>query len=130
MAIAGHPAEDIGAVMPAAGFSEATSVPGMIGFTGQEMYCRRGNHDYIEIRSIKDDVNLAPTSYAGVSGGSLWRVPILKNAAIPDSPYLPGEITLAGVPFFQIPNANDGDNRVRAHGPLSIYRELIRHLPS
>jgi len=128
MAIVGHPGEDVqDQVGPTGGFQEATFAPGMVGFTGQTAYFEHEGLDYIEIDSRRTVENEAPKSYGGISGGSLWRIPILRRPTDDNSQVYPGELVLAGVPFWQFPE-NEGLITVRGHGPRTIYQNLLSML--
>jgi len=127
MAIGGHPDEDVEDVGPLGGFREATFSPGIVGFTGQIGCFERDGFDYLEVDSKRTDKTRAPASYKGVSGGSLWRVPILRKAKVDNSKVQPGKLTLAGVPFYEFPE-EDGRIRIRAHGPKTIYGKLLARL--
>jgi hypothetical protein len=130
IAIAGHPAEDVDTEAgPRGGFSDVTFAPGLVGFTGQTAYFDREGFDYIEVGSQRDDRNEAPFSYHGVSGGSLWRIPIMRRSGDPDTAvFFPNQLFLIGVPFFEIEEA-PGRIRVRGHGPRTIYERLLPALP-
>jgi len=128
MAIVGHPGEDVeDDVGPAGGFQEATFSPGLVGLTGQTEYFERDGLDYIGVASRRTDENGAPRSYKGVSGGSLWRVPIMRKSTDNNSKVFPGKLTLAGVPFWQFAE-EAGLIRVRGHGPKTIYQTLLAKL--
>ena len=127
MVIAGHPAEDIQNVGPIGGFKEATFSPGIVGFTGRIGYFEQDGLDYIDVDSKRTDESRAPASYKGVSGGSVWCVPILRRPGATNSQVQPGKLTLAGVPFYEFPE-EDGRIRIRAHGPRTIYQKLLSHL--
>jgi hypothetical protein len=126
MFIAGHPGEDMHRVPDVAGFTDVLMAPGLVGLTGQTNYFEQGHLDYLEVESQRDEVNEAPRSWAGVSGGSLWRVPIMRNL---QGEYSTGDVTLAGVPYLQEYLQTPGHIRVRGHGPLTLYRELLSRLP-
>ena len=128
MVIAGHPAEDLQKdVGPIGGFRDVTFSPGMVGFTGQIHYFERDGYDYVEVESYRTDANRAPTSYKGVSGGALWRVPILRKAEDDNSKVFTEKLTFAGVPFYEFP-AEKGGIRIRCHGPKTIYESLLLKL--
>jgi hypothetical protein len=127
MAIAGHPGEDQKDVGSMGGFQAVTLAPGLVGLTGQEAYFESEGFDYIEVISMRDATNQAPNSYAGVSGGSLWRVPIMRKPKDNNSQVYPGPLILAGVPFYEFIE-EPGKVRVRTHGPKSIYEKLLAKL--
>jgi hypothetical protein len=129
MVIAGHPGEDQTNVGSRGGFQEVTLAPGLVGFTGQQAYLEHGGFDYIEVASLRDATNQAPNSYAGISGGSLWRIPIMRKPKDNNSQVYPGPLTLAGVPNYEFIEG-PGKVRVRAHGPKSIYECLLTKLIS
>jgi len=124
--IAGHLAEDLRTHDDVPGFTDVLFAPGIIGLTGQDGYFTKGNLDYLEVASEQDGNNQAPTSWRGVSGGSLWRLPVARTA---EGAWSVGEVTLAGVPFIEEYMKNPGHRRVCGHGPLTIYRELLARLP-
>jgi hypothetical protein len=135
MAIAGHPGEDMHDEIPRNGFDQLIISEGLIGITQRDRYFEIRDievsarpvttYDYLEVLSIRDEQNRAPRSYEGVSGGSLWQIPIVRRADEDNSKIRPGQITLAGVPFYQFRVGPEGHNRVRGHGPQSIYGRLV-----
>ncbi len=62
---------------------------------------------------------MPPTSYGGVSGGSLWQV-IYE----PDGKNHVHEIRLIGVAFFEI--GTPGAFHINCHRQRSIYERLIQ----
>jgi hypothetical protein len=124
--IAGHLAEDLRELGDAPGFTDVIFAPGIIGLTGQDGYFTKNNLDYLEVASEQNGENQAPRSWSGISGGSLWRLPIGQNA---EGVWSAGEVTLAGVPFIEEYMKTPGHLRVCGHGPLTIYRELLARLP-
>jgi len=125
MVVAGHVAENLKNLGAQSGFSEVTYIPCLVGFTGGLGGFSKKGFDYLEVGSNCDGTNGAPMSYAGVSGGSLWRVPIFRKT--PDSPVEFKGMTLAGVTFYETIESH-GKIRVRAHGPKSIYQKLLGKL--
>lgn len=127
-ATAGHPEELKSTQLPSHGFDEVKVFPGVVGITGVETMHQIDEHDYFDVYASFSPGDGLPRSFAGESGGSLWRIPI----AVPDlnDPYnslIVGQPTMAGVLFYQGPIV---ENRrlVRSHGPRSIYkvaREMI-----
>jgi len=124
--VAGHLTEDLRRYADVPGFTDVTFAPGIIGITGQDGYFTKGNLDYLEVASERDGENQAPRSWSGISGGSLWRLPVARNA---EGVWSVGEVTLAGVPFIEEYMKRPGHLRLCGHGPLTIYRELLARLP-
>ncbi len=125
--IAGHPVEDKAPKGKMMGFEDVTFAPGFVGFTGQINYFEHEGFDYLEVDSLRTEANGAPKSYQGVSGGSVWRIPILRRTENGREVIHFDRVTLAGVPFIEF-KEETGRIRVRAHGPISIYKKLLSKL--
>jgi hypothetical protein len=124
LVIAGHAGEDQKTINHI-----VTLAPLLVAFIGQLHYFENGDFDYIEIGSKHDETNGAPYSYAGISGGSLWRVRIVTKSGGGNPEMCFEGATLAGVPFYQIPE-DCGRVKVRAHGPKTLYQNMVSCLIS
>ncbi len=78
----------------------------------------RGGFDYLDFR-VKHDAGV-PVSFAGVSGGAIWRVFAKER----DGVLTMAEPLLTGVAFFQIASDSTGRSIV-CHGRRSIYRSAL-----
>lgn len=90
--------------------------------SGIEQHQRIGRFDYVE--TIADPINAKglPTTYGGVSGAGLWRVPIKKKTGEPvTNATMSEKFVFAGVAFYEEHMA-DGRMKIRYHGPETVYR--------
>ena len=124
----GHPHERLRQMPASHGFDEVRGFPGIVGFTGVETIHDRAGLDYFDVYADYRGEGDIPRSFRGVSGGSLWRVPVsVMRADDPIESLVVGSPVLAGVLFYQGPVEN-GRRLLRAHGPRSIYRAMVQTL--
>jgi hypothetical protein len=69
--------------------------------------------DRMDFVRMRDANNPPPSSYAGLSGGGVWRVR--------DEPL--GN-TLIGLAYYEQPAEEDGHRVIRCHGPLALHEVL------
>jgi hypothetical protein len=75
-----------------------------------------GDFDLIHFEPIHGDEFQQPGSYAGMSGGPLWRMRMDDNLEV----HLVG---VEGVMFYETPETDP--RRLICHGPVSIYERLV-----
>ena len=68
-----------------------------------------------------------PENFGGMSGGGVWRVPLLKKKDDPTPKIYLGNELLAGVAFFQTAIRND-TCEIRCHAAKSIYERVYEAL--
>jgi len=74
----------------------------------------------------QESANGFERTFGGVSGGAVWRaVPHRRDKDPPGAEYI-GALTLAGVAFYEVDDTSKPRFYVRAHGPRSIYENVIR----
>jgi hypothetical protein len=78
----------------------------------------RGNFDFLTV-GLRADERPFPLTYAGVSGGGLWYLPLCRDDSHPQQPFWHMNPVLAGVAFFEIDRSPHVD--LICHGPTSIY---------
>jgi hypothetical protein len=132
MVVCGWPAEEQIEGRAELGFSSTKGLMGYGFITGQVEYDYRDALDYVEVGvSYKSYKNVPPESFAGVSGGGLWRVPVFRKAVETVNKAYYSRCYLSGVAFYQT-DVRGRLRRIRCHGPRSIYEffvpELIAHL--
>lgn len=127
--IAGHVGAELEEQGARSGFKEVCFIPGLVAATGRLRYFERRTYDYIDVGSIRTLETDAPISYGGISGGSLWRVPILRKKGDDNTKVYFRDFFLSGVPFYESDEDSNGRRRIRAHGPKSIYQKLLPTLP-
>jgi hypothetical protein len=93
--------------------------PRLSGRSVQSDYFEHNGFDYLELAVKRDTFGDVPISFAGVSGGSLWR---LWTSDVGVSP-AKWKLTFAGVPFLQYPPGLS--TTIRSHGPRSLYSRLL-----
>ncbi|ANM28513.1 hypothetical protein ABI59_01050 [Acidobacteria bacterium Mor1] len=103
--------------------------PSDLGFTqtahwiGVDEYCRRGEHDYLELGVPEEEAEL-PANFRGTSGGGVWQVEIEMDKNGRWGAKLP---VLMGCAFYEtVPTR--GRFTIRCHGPRSIYERGLRIL--
>lgn len=87
-----------------------------------------GEHDYFAFPVSYGERSVAPKSFAGMSGGGLWQVPLTRNA---QGQIEHGKPLLSGVVFYQ-EVISQTSSAVKCHGRQSVYRvayEAIRENP-
>lgn len=106
---------------PELGFQLVNGLLGVGFITSQDKRFEQGRHDYIEVGVSRKKGLEPPATFKGVSGGGLWRVPIVrKETAKTDTDVDFGDFRLAGVVFHESdPNEYQ---TIRAHGPVSLYK--------
>lgn len=107
------------------GFSETRGLYGYSMLTGPERYERRDGWDYWEIGVSQESANEFQRTFGGVSGGAVWRVVPHRAAEAAEGEEYVGEMTVAGVAFYEMDDQSQPRFYVRAHGPDSIYRGLV-----
>ncbi len=93
--------------------------------TGPEKYEIRDCWDYYEIGVSQESANEFERKFGGVSGGAVWRVVPHRDAKAAEGEEYVGQMTLAGVAFYEMDDRSQPRFYVRAHGPHSIYEQLI-----
>jgi hypothetical protein len=63
-----------------------------------------------------------PASYGGVSGGGLWRVEFTRGSG---NQLVPGRKLVVGIVYWESASTAEGERTLTAHGPRSIYVELL-----
>lgn len=75
-------------------------------------------HDYFAFPVSQSDRQMAPKSFGGMSGGSLWQVVTGRDDA---RELIAKDYFLSGVVFYQEPTT-DVQCGVKCHGRLSVYK--------
>ena len=105
---------------PKMGFQLVNGLLGIGFITGQDRRFDYGEYDYIEVGVSRKSGLGPPATFKGVSGGGLWRVPIVRKEAARENDVDFGKFRLAGVVFHESdPNEYQ---TIRAHGPVSLYK--------
>jgi len=86
---------------------------------GPSMTCERGTFDYFDMDA--DETAQIPASYAGMSGGGLWQVTVMRSD---DRSIVPNRYLFSGVSFFQGTRSN-GIKFMRFHGRRSVYEHVF-----
>lgn len=100
---------------PNKGFVEVRGYRGFGGMTFAENIYSKGKFDYVEVKADYGERD-TPRSFRGMSGGGLWRVPLLIND---DETIMAKDHILSGVIFYQTQLEN-GARFLRCHGPESL----------
>jgi len=107
-------------------FSTATKVASFIdlnvgarGFFGAvKDYHNRNGYDYVDL-NVDLQLPGVPSSFGGMSGGSLWQLPLTKSRSDGRISWR-GEKHFQGVIFWQSPHRGQF-KFVRCHGRKSLY---------
>jgi hypothetical protein len=91
-------------------------------FSGVEAVAEREGFDYFDIGVNYATNPDAPASFAGVSGGGLWRVLLVPAAGGTVS--WDGKPRLEGVAFFETEVVADR-RYIRCHGTKSVYKRIL-----
>lgn len=107
------------------GFSKIIQLGGYAFMTGPQKYEERGKWDYYELGVRREEMGDFGTSFGGVSGGGVWRVPVyLKKGDTIGAEYFE-RMTFSGVAFYEENHLPNGRFFVRTHGPRSIYQSFL-----
>jgi hypothetical protein len=87
----------------------------------------KDGYDYIEVGMNIYGENKIPNTFAGGSGGGLWKFPLEVTEIEGKYHYQIGNPVLAGVIFYQTALKNEY-RHIRCHGQESIYKALINKL--
>jgi hypothetical protein len=102
-------------------------LPLMGACTSLEKRYEDGSFDFLELNVSYKQPSEAVESFAGVSGGGAWRIPLRKRLEDPIENVDFNEIILSGVAFYQ--TEIEGDRRrIRCHGGRSIFQRTIKAL--
>jgi hypothetical protein len=108
------------------GFNYTKGLYGYAMLTGPERYEKKDEWDYYEMGVSQQSADEFERTFGGVSGGAVWRAFVERvEKDAPGSECLE-RLTLAGVAFYEFDDRSLARFYVRAHGPLSIYDNLIR----
>jgi hypothetical protein len=86
---------------------------------GPTIEVANGDFDYFELDV--DQSETVPSSFAGMSGGGLWRVLVARPN---NGDFVPTRYLLTGVVFYQGVREN-GTRFVRCHGRRSVYEKIF-----
>jgi len=102
---------------------EHTFVPGgLMGMFAKPRFLARKTYDYFDVPAFYEGDNDLPETFAGVSGGGLWFVPLSKSTSKPETIQV-HHPTLMGVAFYQT-GVEDSCRVIRCHGAKSIYTKM------
>lgn len=83
--------------------------------------------DFLELNVSYHPESEALDSFAGMSGGGVWRIPLFKHLSEPVEKVTFSEIILAGVVFYET-EIEAGKRRIRCHGAKSIFVNALQAL--
>jgi hypothetical protein len=86
-----------------------------------------GNFDFLELNVSYQPPSEAIQSFAGMSGGGVWRIPLIKRETDPIDRVTFKEPVLAGTAFYQTA-AEAGKCRIRCQGGRSIFVRTLQGL--
>jgi hypothetical protein len=108
------------------GFHYTKGLYGYSMLTGPERYEKRDEWDYYELGVSQQSADEFQRTFGGVSGGAVWRTFVQRAEKDPPGREHLERLTLAGVAFYEFDDRSLPRFYVRAHGPLSIYNNLIQ----
>jgi hypothetical protein len=110
-------------IEPSASSFERTFVPGgLMAMSSKPRVIARKTYDYFEVSAFYEGGNDLPETFAGVSGGGLWYVP-LSNISAESEEIQVHHPTLMGLAFYET-GVNERSRVIRCHGPKSIYLKM------
>ena len=106
---------------------ESRTAPSFIYGTGVNEIVTLNGWDYLTVELNIPDNPEIPNNFGGVSGGGLWRTFFFTNEEKTKFMFenKNEDVALLGISFFQL---IENDGRLIAHGPSSIYSELMKYL--
>ena len=124
IAFCGYPAAMTKEGLPDNGFDRTVGLHGYAFLTGPDAYYQRDGRDYFELGVSSDD---CPDirSFGEVSGGGVWRIPILRKGNDPNSKIEAGTPIFCGVAFYEETRTDPDWRFIRTHAPRSIYIECL-----
>ena len=103
----------------------------IVGHTGACTLLNRryehGGFDFLELNVSYHPGSDALTTFAGMSGGGVWRIPLFKRLNEPLEKVRFDELVLAGVVFLET-GIEGGKQRIRCHGGKSIFINTLQAL--
>jgi hypothetical protein len=124
----GYPASQQREGKPTLGYSAVTEIKGFAFITGPDNYYERNTWDYYELGITRAEVAEFGDSFAGVSGGGVWRVAVYRQNGEPPGSEHYERMTLGGVAFYEENHLPDGRFFVRTHGPKAVYKQFLPDL--
>ncbi|MHC4388892.1 MAG: hypothetical protein ACYSX1_09815 [Planctomycetota bacterium] len=125
-AIAGLPQSMTQEEQPRGGFDRLLGLPLQVYFGGVERRFEAGGFDYVDLVADYDLKDPMPDSFAGLSGGGLWKIPVSSTRKDLNA-FRCGEPVLSGLQFCQTALENNR-RRLGCHGPKTLYSALPRVL--
>lgn len=102
------------------GSSPVLSLEGTCSPIGVHRFYTKDGFDYIEADVEYDKGLNLPSTFGGMSGGSLWQVTITKNS---DGKFETGRYFLSGVAFYQS-EIKASKRFIKCHGRESLYKNV------
>ena len=108
------------------GFGKIMSFEGLCAIVGVDRLYRQDDFDYIEADVEYGKGLDVPNTFGGVSGGSLWQVPVKKNdgGKLETVSYF-----LSGVAFYES-EIKETKRFIKCHGRESIYQHAYHKIIS
>jgi len=114
-------------------FGSVTGLKCCFAFCSGEQFHERDGYDYVDIDIDYKFEPRSPVTFAGVSGGSIWRIPVWRKPGEDVGTEFFTETFLMGVAFYESDRVND-KRHIRCHGPKSLYKtffpEIAKELES
>lgn len=115
---------------PSAPNKKNTYLPGVTLYTNVSRRLERDGFDFLHLDVGELSGNLAqpPPSFGGMSGGSVWKVPLVSSqvGSVPTANCK--DALLAGVVFYQERDDQGELIELYCHGPRSIYEKVSEAL--
>ena len=112
-------------IEPNHGFSAIKGYKGLCGISGIRKEYENRDYDYLEMSIEYESHNQnLPDSFGGVSGGSIWQVPLSRNS---QGNLEPDEYILSGVIFYQT-QLEKNHRFLKGHGRKTIYFKIPEYM--
>jgi hypothetical protein len=118
--ITGHPEIQQYEEEPSGGFSKVNVFPGMGACSGVERTFEKYGFDIIELGVDYSGRSEALSTFGGMSGGGVWRVPVYLEDGDKTKTVFYKDFYLCGVAFWESGD-NGGKGVLRCQGPHAVY---------
>ena len=109
------------------GFSRVVNARGFAAYTYVAKHEATDAFDFLHLGVERSQLESFTEDFRGMSGGGVWKIPLIMRRDEDTLTVQTGSEVLAGVAFYQTAMGNDGCE-IRCHGPASIYEKVYEAL--
>ncbi len=125
--IVGNPRALQGELSASHGFSRIINTRGFAAYTYVTKRENTDSFDFLHLRVERSKLDSFTENFGGMSGGGVWRIPLIMRRDEETLKIQLGKEILAGVAFYQT-TMRDYGCEIRCHGPESIYKRVYEAL--